>query len=181
MIRSAGGELELDVEPGGASFTFWLPAAAAGIVPPAPAVAREDGRGNGSLRDRVILVADDEAAIRNVLERFLRREGSRVRLASGGREALDVIRSEPVDAVLLDFRMPGVDGAQVYRTMVQEQGDVARRTVFLSGDIAGVAQELGVPEDRVLLKPVELTDLKRVLLTLLRSELQSNPHPRPEP
>ena len=119
------------------------------------------------MRDRVIVVADDEEAIRNVLERFLRREGSRVIAASGGLEVLAIIRAEPVDAVLLDMRMPDLGGARVYQTLQAERADVASRTVFLSGDTTGVAQELGVPEHRVLLKPVELADLKRVLLRLM--------------
>ena len=106
-------------------------------------------------------------AIRGVLERFLRREGSRVIVASGGREAINALRAEPVDAVLLDLRMPDLDGAQVYRVLLAERAELAGRTVFLSGDITGVAEELGVPDNRVLLKPIELADLKRVLLDLL--------------
>src|SRR6185436_1154608 len=93
MLRSVGGDLALDASREGASFTFWLPAAAAqpelpGAEPKAPGES-----GNGSLRNRMIVVADDEGAIRSVLERFLRREGSRVIAVCGGRQALEVSRS----------------------------------------------------------------------------------------
>ncbi|MSR07077.1 MAG: response regulator [Gemmatimonadetes bacterium] len=166
MIRAAGGDLVLDENESGASFTFWLPAA--------PAEADEGSGGpsdgsqaHGSLKNRVIVVADDEDAIRNVLDRFLRREGSRVIAVGGGREALDVIRSEPVDAVLLDVRMPDLDGARVYQALLAERPEVAARTLFLSGDATGVAHELGVPGHRVLLKPIELAELRRVLINLL--------------
>lgn len=173
MVRTAGGELVLDPGPsgggGGASLTFWLPPAPAETVSGGNGAAPVAGgaRPQGSLRDRVIVVADDEDAIRNVLERFLRREGSRVIAAPGGREVLAIIRAEPVDAVVLDMRMPDLDGARVYQALQAERADVASRTVFLSGDITGVAEELGVPDHRVLLKPIELADLKRVLLRLI--------------
>ncbi len=166
MLRGAGGDLVLDPGAGGASFTWWLPAAPAGPAADAPAGPRASGAGS-VLRDRVILVADDEASIRGVLERFLEREGVRVLVAGGGREALARARAEPVDAVLLDVRMPDLGGAEVYRALVAEQPDVARRTLFLSGDVTGVAEDLGVPPERVLIKPIELADLRRALVRVV--------------
>jgi two-component system NtrC family sensor kinase len=164
MIRAAGGELQLDAADGGASFTLWLPAAGAASAVPAAARAP---RAATSLASATILLADDEGAIRAVLERFFRREGARVLTASGGREALELLRKEPVDAVLLDVRMPDLDGALVYQALRAENPEVARRTLFLSGDGAGVAAELSVPARRVLAKPVELEELRRVVVDLL--------------
>ncbi|MCH8237465.1 MAG: response regulator [Proteobacteria bacterium] len=61
----------------------------------------------------LILVADDVRANRDLLERHLTREGHRVTLAEGGRQALALADKEPFDLILLDLMMPDLDGFQV--------------------------------------------------------------------
>ena len=58
-----------------------------------------------------ILVVDDDAAIRLVVTRVLRRKGHRVEEAGDGREALRLLASRPFDIVFLDLVMPGMDSA----------------------------------------------------------------------
>lgn len=60
-----------------------------------------------------ILVVDDEESIRTVLRRFLEKKGYQVKTASNGIEALKVIESEKPVLVLLDVKMPGMDGLQL--------------------------------------------------------------------
>src|SRR5258706_2526703 len=67
-----------------------------------------------------ILIVDDEPRIREVLMRFLAREGYDPRGAESGEEALDAVRAEPPDLVLLDLRLPGVDGVEVCRRLQEE-------------------------------------------------------------
>ncbi|MCL7971798.1 MAG: sigma-54 dependent transcriptional regulator, partial [marine benthic group bacterium] len=70
-----------------------------------------------------ILVVDDVPAMAEQYAYDLRRLGGwRTRVATGGREALEVLAEEAVDAVLLDLEMPGVDGFEVLETMVR-RGD----------------------------------------------------------
>ena len=64
-----------------------------------------------------ILVVDDEPAVRRALERALRLDKYDVDLAVDGEEALDRLAERPVDAVILDVMMPGVDGLEVCRRM----------------------------------------------------------------
>jgi len=111
-----------------------------------------------------ILIADDEDAIRGVLERFFQRDGATVFGVSGGVDALDAIRRRTVDVIVLDVRMPDKDGAEVYRELRKERPELAGRVIFLSGDVTRVTEELDVPQHRVLVKPVELGDLKRAVM-----------------
>ncbi|MFO7666919.1 MAG: response regulator [Desulfobacterales bacterium] len=62
-----------------------------------------------------ILVVDDEEGIRSGAERILVRMGLRVLTASRGNEALDIMERENVSIVLLDLKMPGIDGMQVLK------------------------------------------------------------------
>src|SRR5437870_4883758 len=73
---------------------------------------------------RHILIADDDAATRELLGTLLRDEGYRVSEAASGQEALDGIQAGTHDLVLLDMRMPGMTGMDVLKEIHQEQGDV---------------------------------------------------------
>ena len=64
-------------------------------------------------RNASILVIDDEEIMREILQTLLEREGYSVRLATNGTEGLDLARSLPFDAVIVDVMMPGIDGLQV--------------------------------------------------------------------
>ncbi|WP_372593057.1 response regulator [Actinotalea sp.] len=64
---------------------------------------------------RTVLVVDDEPHIRAVLRGYLEADGYRVLEASSGEEALDLLRRESPDLVLLDVMLPGVDGLEVLR------------------------------------------------------------------
>ncbi|MGH8768052.1 MAG: response regulator [Burkholderiales bacterium] len=73
-----------------------------------------------------ILIVDDNLANREMLGRRLEREGHRVQLAAGGREALDLLRRQGFDLVLLDVMMPEVDG---YEVLQQLKADTALREI----------------------------------------------------
>jgi len=61
---------------------------------------------------KTILVVDDDDAIRMLIEMELAEEGYRVLTASSAKEALDMVESEDLDLVILDIRMPGMDGLE---------------------------------------------------------------------
>jgi DNA-binding NtrC family response regulator len=63
--------------------------------------------------DALVLVVDDEQDIRDASERILSRAGYQVQKASRGDEALDIMNKNSVDIVLLDLKMPGMDGLEV--------------------------------------------------------------------
>jgi CheY-like chemotaxis protein/class 3 adenylate cyclase len=73
-----------------------------------------------------ILVVDDERINRMLLERALRQEGYDVATAGDGRQALEMLGTQPFDVVLLDILMPELDG---YETLAQIKGDSALRHI----------------------------------------------------
>ncbi len=100
---------------------------------------------NGSVRQRQIdddlwpkpplqmLVVDDDPTIRKVVGRAGRRYGLEVDQADGGIEALRLLKDHWYDAVLLDLRMPRVDGLQVYAWLAESNWAQAKRVVFMTG------------------------------------------------
>jgi DNA-binding response OmpR family regulator len=70
-----------------------------------------------STRQRRILVVDDETSIREVLTRYLEREGYRVEVAADGQSALLAAATSPPDLIVLDLMLPGIDGLEVCRRL----------------------------------------------------------------
>lgn len=111
----------------------------------------------------VILVVDDEASIRRTLREILEYEDYAVEEAEDGEAALDKLRKDRFDVVLLDVKMPKVDGLEVLATMGKEQIDVP--VVMISGhgtiETAVEATKLGAFD--FVEKP---PDLNRLLLSI---------------
>jgi class 3 adenylate cyclase len=110
----------------------------------------------------VVLVVDDDEANREVLARRLGRLGYRVEQAENGRAALEAMRSEPVDLVLLDLNMPEVDGYQVLEARRDDPRLRDMPTIMISASAdsdnvvrciqMGADDHLGKPFDPVLLE-----------------------------
>jgi DNA-binding response OmpR family regulator len=72
-------------------------------------------------QNQTILVVDDEETIREVVRRYLEREGFRVKEAADGFEALDAIRTESPDLIVLDLMLPGIDGLSLTQHIRQDR------------------------------------------------------------
>src|SRR5205085_3911842 len=75
------------------------------------------GKQMSELKDKLILVVDDEPRLVNFMRMNLELEGCRVLSASNGREALDKAREQMPDVALLDIMMPGMDGFETLRRL----------------------------------------------------------------
>ncbi len=103
------GFLECDSQlEAGTTFFLLLPAQAQPVADSAPGSRGDESGGTGQL----ILVVDDEAAVARTNTAVLRSAGFRVVSAASGEEALELVRSTPVDAVVLDYSMPGLSAQQ---------------------------------------------------------------------
>ena len=87
-----------------------------------------------------ILVVDDDEGVRDALKMTLEYEGYECLFARSGREGLDLLGSESIDLVLLDVKMPGMDGLEVLRRM-RERGDAAPVIVISGHGTIGTAVE----------------------------------------
>jgi CheY-like chemotaxis protein len=131
-------------------------------APPAPSGDRE-GRAIGT-----VLVIDDEAAVRDLMQRFLSREGFRVVTAAGGDEGLRRARELRPDAITLDVMMPGMDGWAVLSALKADR-DVADIPVVMLTivDDKNLGYALGAAD--YLTKPI---DRDRLVTVLKRHRLE---------
>jgi DNA-binding response OmpR family regulator len=69
-----------------------------------------------------ILVVDDEPTIREVVRRYLERDGYKVSEAADGKTALEILQNEPPDLLILDIMLPGIDGLTITRHLRESDG-----------------------------------------------------------
>jgi two-component system response regulator (stage 0 sporulation protein F) len=108
-----------------------------------------------------ILVADDEMAIRLLYSEELKEEGYEVYTAANGREALDIIDTVPLDLVILDIKMPEMDGIEALRQIKEKKPDLP---VLLSTAYGEYKQDFATwASDDYLVKSSDLEDLKNAV------------------
>jgi len=115
-----------------------------------------------------VLVVDDDRAVRESLVRALDLEGYRVQSASDGAKALDAIKSDQPDVIVLDVMMPAVDGLTVCRVLRAEKNRVPILMLTARTETSDRVQGLDAGADDYLPKPFALEELLARLRALLR-------------
>ncbi|GAA1897393.1 response regulator transcription factor [Williamsia serinedens] len=115
-----------------------------------------------------ILVVDDDRAVRESLRRSLSFNGYTVETASDGMEALDTIKSERPDAVVLDVMMPRLDGLEVCRRLRSTGDDLPILVLTARDSVSERVSGLDAGADDYLPKPFALEELLARLRALLR-------------
>ena len=161
IVQEHGGRIRVASEAGqGASFFVEFPASG-GVIrqvarPPTP----ETSNGEGAR----VLVVEDEPALSTAVSEALTDAGFQVDRTGDGQEALDRIQENVYDLLVCDLKMPRMDGPALHRALTEADPALARRMVFVTGDVAGTEAERFLEESgcQWLAKPFRLGDLLKV-------------------
>jgi two-component system response regulator PilR (NtrC family) len=121
------------------------------------------------LKDK-ILVADDEQSMREFLEIMFKKEGYHVSLAPNGEEVLKLAEKEIFDLVLLDIRMPRLDGISVLKKLkaISPETIVIMITAYASADTAIKAMKEGAYD--YITKPFKVEEIKLIIKNALEKK-----------
>ncbi len=171
IVNAHGGAITVESKVGkGTTFRVTLPVFQEPIpVPSVTPPPMPTGEGQAWAR---VLVVDDELPVAAMLSRLLADEFD-VRLATSGREALDLLlRDRTFDVVLCDLLMPGMGGMDLYRELAQRVPGYEERLIFMTGGAftSRAAEFLeSMPQPR-LEKPFDLEQVRRVVRRLAQSK-----------
>jgi len=123
-----------------------------------------------------ILIVDDEPQIRRVMRTSLSSNGYSVIEARSGEEALEVVRKERPELVLLDVNMPGIGGLEVCRE-IREQSDVAIIMLTVRNTEQDKVLALDAGADDYVVKPFSIEELLARIRAALRRTSSADPVP----
>jgi len=114
-----------------------------------------------------ILVADDHKGVRRLLFEVLSKEGYVVELAASGKEAVEEVQKNNPRVVLMDIRMPGLDGLETLKK-IRRRGnsvEIVLMTAYEAMDIIREAKKLGV--SHFITKPFDIDEIRCLVRTIL--------------
>jgi DNA-binding response OmpR family regulator len=115
-----------------------------------------------------ILVVDDENSLRAALSTLLKDQGYDVSTAEDGDVAIEMLSSRSFDLILLDLKMPNVDGHEVLRFVKDK--DPETKVIMLTGfaDLKNALDSKGLGADNFIAKPFDRRELLRAIHRILR-------------
>ena len=112
-----------------------------------------------------VLITEDDLGIRKLYERELKKEGYDVVVASNAQEAMDRVREEKPDLVVMDIRMPGTDGIQALSCILEENSELP--VVINTAYTSYKDNFMSWSADAYLVKSMDTSELKSTVRTLL--------------
>ncbi|SFM16936.1 two-component system, response regulator, stage 0 sporulation protein F [Gracilibacillus orientalis] len=117
--------------------------------------------------NKTVLVVDDQIGIRLLLEEVIQQEGYNVELALNGKEALDKIMNNKPDLIMLDYKLPIIDGPTLVKNL--ENDNIVIPTIMMSGlpekaeddvqNFKSISKTIG--------KPFQLNDIRELVKNIL--------------
>ena len=122
-----------------------------------------------SVKESKVLIVEDEPAICSVCQRVLSDKGFEVDIVSDGKAAQESVEKQQYDLLLLDIRLPIVNGIELYVWLQQEYPQLSKRVIFMTGSVMGgetmtLLERSGQP---YLLKPFRPEELVEIVIKTL--------------
>jgi len=168
LIRAHHGEISVQSEIGtGTTFTIRLPIENVGErdrLTQEPVVTSDEGK-----KHRV-LVAEDDPDCRSAIHDILKME-HHVTAVESGEEAMNRLLDEQYDLLIVDCRMPGLNGVELYKWLLENRAELQRKVIFVTGDIfvPEIKSFLETTGCQYITKPFAVEDFKNTINQALTS------------
>ncbi len=166
FCQMMGGDILVQSKPGeGSTFTIRIPAVVhenAAEEPGRQAQTADTDSQGAPTGQPVVLVIDDDAAIRDIMQKMLRKEGFDVITAAGGEEGLRLARERRPVAITLDVLMPDMDGWMVLSKLKSDE-DLADIPVVMQTIVDDQKMGFALGATEYLTKPIDRSRMTRIL------------------
>ncbi|NOY78068.1 MAG: response regulator [Calditrichaeota bacterium] len=166
IVHEHGGKIAVQSEPGkGAVFTLVFPYLEE-TVPVGDGLEKKPF--HPAIKDKKILIVDDEEVILSLLRLIYGKTGNRIETAENGRKALEKLESDSFDLILADLRMPEMDGESFFAHLKKKSPELVSRIIFMTGDAISDETQRFFKKNRLpyLIKPFDMNDLKTLILNI---------------
>ncbi|MBE1555726.1 response regulator [Sporosarcina limicola] len=116
-----------------------------------------------------LLIVDDQTGIRLLLDEVFRQEGFKTRLAANGMEALQALEEEVPGCVLLDMKMPGIDGIEVLKRLKSGWPEVPVIMMTAYGEIELIDDALEIGAVKYFTKPFDIYEVRDAVIAMFEN------------
>lgn len=115
-----------------------------------------------------ILIVDDQLGIRMLLKEVFSQEGYEVSLAANGFEALEIVNELQIDGVLLDMKIPGMDGIQILTQLKEKWPDIPVMMMTAYGELNLIQKAKDLGASLYFTKPFDIFEVRDAVNNLLK-------------
>ena len=115
-----------------------------------------------------LLIVDDQQGIRLLLNEVMKKEGYETYLAANGVEALRLSEEHKIDCVLLDMKIPGMNGVEILKKLKEKWPDLPVFMMTAYGELGIVQEALSIGAIRYFTKPFDIFELRDEVNKVLR-------------
>lgn len=122
------------------------------------------------MKEKKVLIVDDQYGIRLLLSEIFTKDGYQTFQAANGKAAIEIVKSESLDIVLLDMKLPGMDGLEILKHIkkIDNQMKVVMMTAYGELDMLEEAKSYGVINH--FTKPFDIDELRNAVKEVLTEE-----------
>ena len=140
-------------------------------------IFESDKEKSSSIQDvtgKKILIVDDEEVILSLLQLIYGKAGNQIEVAKNGKIALKKLQDNSFDLVLVDLRMPEMDGEQFFMQLKEKWPELTSRIIFMTGDAVSEQTQnfFNMNHLPYLIKPFDVNELKLLILNILSENSQ---------
>ncbi len=170
IIKQHNGKIHVESEQGhGAKFIIELPVT--GIIDSIEEKKEMNDNVEGKDSKKGLLI-DDEKPILAYLKRLLSGWGYESELVNNAKDALEIMKKNDYDFILLDVKMPDMNGLELYRQLKKMKPELAGRVIFVTGDVLEKTTSTFLKENDVpsITKPIDVEKLRHNIDKILEAE-----------